>query len=189
MPRRSSKRGPVKQWSSSGAYRRNILKQRTASAHESAPRRRAPEAPRQMERAHRERPFALLIRSLTSVEVSHPCAKKKEQGWGTGESCSHLNRKRSSSDARLDGWEVGGGGMNRSNPDRVFALSDEKKKKRGVPRPHAKHAAWELLSPDLRCFCTHLVEIASGAQRYGRIMALGNHKGHSIVMARCAQVT
>jgi hypothetical protein len=25
--------------------------------------------------------------------------------------------------------------------------------KRGVPRPHGKHAAWELLSPDLRCFC------------------------------------
>ena len=26
-------------------------------------------------------------------------------------------------------------------------------KKRGVPRHHGKHAAWELLSPDLRCFC------------------------------------
>jgi hypothetical protein len=27
------------------------------------------------------------------------------------------------------------------------------RKKRGVPRRHGKHAAWELLSPDLRCFC------------------------------------
>jgi hypothetical protein len=24
--------------------------------------------------------------------------------------------------------------------------------KRGVPRHHEEHAAWELLSPDLRCF-------------------------------------
>jgi hypothetical protein len=33
-------------------------------------------------------------------------------------------------------------------------------KKRGVPRHHVKHAAWELLSPDLRCFWKHHVEIS-----------------------------
>jgi hypothetical protein len=26
------------------------------------------------------------------------------------------------------------------------------REKRGVPRDHGKHAPWELLSPDLRCF-------------------------------------
>jgi hypothetical protein len=29
----------------------------------------------------------------------------------------------------------------------------EQSEKRGVPRVHGIHASWELLSPDLRCFC------------------------------------
>jgi hypothetical protein len=42
------------------------------------------------------------------------------------------------------------GGRSRAGADGLFAVSEEK---RGVPRHHGKHAAWELLSPDLRCFC------------------------------------
>jgi hypothetical protein len=38
----------------------------------------------------------------------------------------------------------------------LFFAADRKKEKRGVPRLHGKHAAWELLSPDLRCFCKQL---------------------------------
>jgi hypothetical protein len=33
-----------------------------------------------------------------------------------------------------------------------FPARIRKIKKIGVPRLHGKHAAWELLSPDLRCF-------------------------------------
>src|ERR1039458_5191775 len=42
-----------------------------------------------------------------------------------------------------------GGGLNGGKQNSIRA----KQKKRGVPRLHGKHAAWELLSPDLRCFC------------------------------------
>jgi hypothetical protein len=35
----------------------------------------------------------------------------------------------------------------------AFRVKVRKEEKRGVPRLHGKHAAWELLSPDLRCFC------------------------------------
>jgi hypothetical protein len=48
-------------------------------------------------------------------------------------------------DAPMHGWT--GEGRTGGNKTR-FA----QKKKRGVPRLHGKHAAWELLSPDLRCF-------------------------------------
>src|ERR1017187_1838188 len=42
-----------------------------------------------------------------------------------------------------------GGGLNGGEA----GLDSRKTEKRGVPRLHGKHAAWELLSPDLRCFC------------------------------------
>jgi hypothetical protein len=36
---------------------------------------------------------------------------------------------------------------------RTASRQAAKNKKRGVPWHHGKHAARELLSPDLRCFC------------------------------------
>jgi hypothetical protein len=37
--------------------------------------------------------------------------------------------------------------------DRFFAMSRATRKKEEFPGLMEKHAAWELLSPDLRCFC------------------------------------
>jgi hypothetical protein len=51
---------------------------------------------------------------------------------------------------------AGTGWIQREGPFREFVPGQarcRREQKRGVPRPHEIHAAWELLSPDLRCFC------------------------------------
>jgi hypothetical protein len=49
----------------------------------------------------------------------------------------------------------------------------EKQKKRSS-QASWKHAAWELLSPDLRCFCKHHVEKDYWSQEYLRVVAISN---------------
>ena len=53
-------------------------------------------------------------------------------------------------------------------------VSSQEQEKRGVPRQHGKHAAWELLSPDLRCFWNQSVENLDIAQEYGRSVYVSN---------------
>jgi len=48
----------------------------------------------------------------------------------------------------------------------------QQSKKRGVPGLHGKHAAEELLSPDLRCFYTHHAEDHISLKEYLRTNAL-----------------
>lgn len=84
-----------------------------------------------------------------------PTRKHPETGYSIRMACATGNdgcikSGNSAPDALHFGWNFGGG-LIWLECRRDFRAGF--RKKRGVPRLHGSHATWELLSPDLRCFC------------------------------------
>ena len=77
--------------------------------------------------------------------------------------------------------QVTGGGLNEKFP----AYAEKKRSSQAS----WKHAAWELLSPDLRCFCTHHVRELIILQEYLRALAFSNKGDQSLVTACLARAS
>jgi hypothetical protein len=77
---------------------------------------------------------------------------------------------------QMQKWPAGmdvGGGLKKT-PQICSLVEIHKKEKKRSSKASWKHAALELLSPDLRCFYTHLVEKVFFAQEYLKTLALSN---------------